>query len=152
MTASQETVNQTSLLQPVQITENELKSASTCPTKYKHQNTLFSHDFIQKELNKFSLSLDRCEKCSDVVSHFINPKALLDHLALDQIKWIPFPNSILQNPAPGMKIPIWDPQNSHLQLNKNCPRGYIELKCFSKPINDTNEFIRIGKQVICICP
>ena len=41
MTASsQESVTPVSLLQPVTITENELKSASDCPTKYENQDTV----------------------------------------------------------------------------------------------------------------
>ena len=111
----------TSLLQPVQVTENELKNAKDCPTKYENQDMEFTHDFIQRELDTFNLSLDGCDKCSQIVSHFTNPKALLDHFALDKIKWIPFPHCKLLNPAPNLTTPLWEPQNAHLQLNHERP-------------------------------
>ena len=114
MTFSQEeNVNPISpLLQTVKITENEWNTVPECPTKYANQETIFTHDFIQKQIDKYNLTLDRCDKCSTIIGHFVNPKLLIDHLALDKITWVKFPNSILKHPMPQFSVPLWDPKIS----------------------------------------
>ena len=147
MGASQvEPVNPISpLLQPVLVTENEWTDAKECPTYYSNKDSVFTHAFIQKEIEKYHLTLDGCDKCSAVMRHFVDPRALMDHMAIDNIIWVPFPHSIQENPAPGLQVPLWDPQNIHVQLNPHRPRGYIQLKHFTKPVNNNQEFIKIGK-------
>ena len=118
-TMSTNLINQSNLLDPVFINDNEKNEAKPCDMfQNPNQDIVFTHAFITNELEKYSLTLDGCDKCSPVTKHFIDPRALVDHFAEQEIVWICFKESILRNPAPDLYSPIWDPETINVQLPK----------------------------------
>ena len=92
---------QPNLLQPMLVTNAEQAQARPCDTFQNYnQDIVFTHSFISNELKKYNLTLYGCDKCSAITKHFIDPRALIDHLAINKIIWVCFPESILRNHAP----------------------------------------------------
>ena len=139
-------ITQSNLLQPVLITDNEKNETKPCDTfQNPNHDIVFTHAFIKNELQKYNLTLDGCDKCSPVTKHFIDPRALIDHLAEQKIIWVCFPESIMRNPAPDLSSPLWDPENINVQLQKSRPQGFIQVTCFAKEVTNASEFIKMGK-------
>ena len=93
-------ITQSNLLQPVLITDDEQAQAKPCDTFHSNQDIVFTHAFIKNERQKYNLTLDGGDKCSPITRHFIDPRTLIDHLVINKIIWVHFPESILKNPAP----------------------------------------------------
>ena len=138
-------ITQSPLLQPVLITDDDQAKAKPCVMFHSNQDIVFTHAFIKNEIEKYNLTLEGCDKCSPITRHFVDPKALIDHLAINKIIWVCFPQSILRNPAPQLNLPLWDPENINIQLNKSRPRGFIQVTRFAKEVTNANEFIKMGK-------
>ena len=143
---SADLINQSNILDPVYIDVDEQTNAKPCHTfQHPDDDIVFTHSFIANELDKYGMTLEGCAKCSPVTKHFIDPRALVDHVAEQRIIWMRFPESILRNPAPHLSIPIWDPININVQLPESRPRGYIQVTHLAKDVTDNSEFIKIGK-------
>ena len=139
-------INQSNILDPVYINVNEQDEAKPCHTfRHPNEDIIFTHSFIANKLDKYGLTLEGCDKCSPVTKHFIDPRALVDHLVEQRIIWIHFPESILRNPAPQLSISIWDPVNINVHLHENRPRGYIQVTRLARDVTDNSELIKIGK-------
>ena len=67
-------VNQSNILDPIQIDFNEQTNAKPCHIfHHPDDDIMFSHSYIATELDKFGLTLEGCSKCSPVTKHFTDP-------------------------------------------------------------------------------
>ena len=84
------------------------------------REVVFSHQFIQSELDKFSLDTQGCEKCSMLQKHFEDPRSNYDKLTEDGVTWIRNAEAIMTSPFPNLRTPIWDLTN--IKLSSATPR------------------------------
>ena len=115
-TTNNQSINQ-SILEPIDIFFDNGQMDATYNDYVNENDFVFGHEHIQEELDKYQLLLEGCNNCSSAIKHFQNPKSLIDTIAEKKIKWIQLPEAIMQNPAPHLLTPIFDPTNIHEQLS-----------------------------------
>ena len=59
-------------------------SSNTATFQHPSHDITFSHEFIMSEMEKFDLTAEGCQKCSELVQHFQDPRSLHDKLSENQ--------------------------------------------------------------------
>ena len=106
---------------------------------------IFSHQFIQSEIERFDLVNEGCGNCNLLSRHFEDPRSNFDRLTEAGISWIQHPSAIMTSPFPNIKQPAWDPVNVDVIHPESRPRGFIHVKRICKKLDDQGEFIKIAK-------
>ena len=109
---SSKTTSRPSILAPIYLDElSSYKDEGQQIITYQDPacDIVFSHQFIASKVEKFGLLIDSCLQCSPFIKHFTDQRSVNDTIAGQNIVWIKFPESLMQNPFPDLTTPITDP-------------------------------------------
>ena len=108
----------------------------------------FNHEFIQGQIEKFSITPTLCNKCNMLSKHFMDPTYFINELYLKNSKWILNPNSKLtmdMSPYNKLTVPIFDINNVSLVHPDDRPRGKVHLCREASAIINKPYFVRQAK-------
>ena len=91
----------------------------------------FNHEFIQDQIEKFSITPILCNKCNDLSKHFMDPAYYTNELYLKNSKWILNKDSKLTmdlSPYNKSTVPIFNtPSHGCSFTNSSC---HPMLRCY----------------------
>ena len=109
------------------------------------KDIVFDHEYMEKEIAHYNLSFSGCSKCCEVSQHFQDIQGACDAIATKDVTWLQMPGSTMTCPAPSLKTKLYEPQNMNLKLNKNRPRGYIQVKRLPQDLPNNQEFLNMAR-------
>ena len=129
--------------------KKQSKMQSVLTTNHKvTQDLEFDHLYILEMIEKFSISLNQCNKCDDLSKVFMNLEYYHNNLYIKNSSWKLNAGSILSldmEPYKCLKIPLFNIRNVGIQYPPERPRGKIHIVRESSDILEKPSFANTAR-------
>ena len=128
--------------------KKHIQSMDIFSNLYNTRDLEFDHNYISKQIEKFSITPILCSKCNDLSRHFQRPDSYINELYLRDATWRLNSDATLSMnilPYSKLTVPIYDLSNINVKHPCNCPRGKVCLVRDSSEIERKKDFCQLAR-------